>query len=147
MALILALAALLVFAPVARADIERGAHPYRDVVNPSSADSEVAPSDDDGDDDGDDEDVEDEERSGDDGDDDDEDDEDDEDEGSDDDDGSSDDEGSDDNPSTDDQQQTGPTTSAVPGGVGSWVWLLLVALAAIAAGTGYVLWQRRNRNR
>lgn len=145
MALILALAALLVFAPVAKADIEGGAHPYRDVVTPSSDDSEVAPSDDDGDDDGDedDEDDRDDDRSGDDGDDDDEDDED-EDEGSEDDDESSDDDdGSPNNPPV----QTGPTTSAIPGALGSWVGLLLVALAAIAVGTVYVLRRRRNQNR
>lgn len=143
LALILALAALLVFAPVARADIEGGAHPYWDIVSPAADGVVVTPADDDGDDDDEDDDDED-ERSGDD--DEDEDDEDEDDEGSEDDDSSDDDEGSTNNPPGDNNQQpTGPSTSAIAGGVGSWLWLLLIAIAAIAAGTAYVLRVRRNR--
>jgi hypothetical protein len=158
LALVLALAALLLFAPVARADIEGGAHPYRDAVNPTPDGSDIVPLDDDdegdddeGDDEGGDDDDEDDEDDdeGSESDDDDEDDDEDDESSDDDDDSGDDDNGSDEGSDIDNPGDTeqGPTTSAVPGAAGTWLGLLLVAIAAIGLGTAYVLRQRRNQNR
>lgn len=150
-ALILALAAALLFAPVARADVDGAAHPYRGLVGPHADASDIVPLDDDGDDDDDeggddeDEDEDDDEASEPD------DDEDDEDDDSSDDDTSGDDDNGSDEESGDNNQgdadQTGAQTSATPGAAGTWLWLLLVAFAAIAAGTAFVIRRRRPRNR
>jgi hypothetical protein len=139
-ALILALAAVLLFAPVARADVDDATHPYRIAVDPTSAGTSIGTADDDGDDDDEDEGPDDDEGS----DDDDEDDEDDEDEGSDDD--EDDDDGSN-NPPAEQNPPQGPAASAAPGASGLWLGLLIVFLAGIAAGTVVVLRRRMTQNR
>jgi hypothetical protein len=137
-ALILALAAALLFAPVARADADDATHPYRIAVDPAPDGTSVGTADDDGEDD--------DEGSDDDGgssEDDDQDDGDDEDEGSDDD-GEDDDDGS--NPPVDQSPPEGPTASAL-GPSGMWLGLLIVVLAGIAAGAAVVLRRRMTQNR
>jgi hypothetical protein len=157
LALILALAALVLFAPIARADTYGATHPYRDAVNPTPDGTAIGTADDDGDHD-------DECGAPDDGDD-----------GGDQHQGDTDvvvmgdqgspDDGDDDQcdggsngtgtpppggsepPGSTPPPDQGPTTSATPGGSGYWLWVFFVALAAIAAGTAVALRRRHMRNR
>jgi hypothetical protein len=43
-------------------------------------------------------------------------------------------------------ENPGPTTAATPGITPAWIWLLLLVLAGIAAGTAVVLRQRQKGN-
>jgi hypothetical protein len=135
-ALIFALAAVLLFAPVARADVDDATHPYRNALDPTADGTPIGTTDDDEDDDEDEED----ERSEDDDEDEDDEDERSEDEDEDEDDGSS-------NPPTNQNPPSGPAASATPLASGFWLGVLLVLLAGIAGGTAVVLRRRMIRNR
>ena len=160
LALLVALAAVVLFAPIARADVYDATHPYRNAVNPTPDGTAIGTADHDGDHNGNDShdcDAHDED-----------------DNGTHDgeaedaapmdvealaahasDDGGHDGDGCDDGDSSDTGSPPGdttsppqnPSTSGLLGGSGYWLWVLLVAIVAIAAGTGVVLRRRMTRNR
>ncbi len=177
LALVLGLAAVLLFAPVARADFHGGKSPYRDLAGPLGHASDIKPADGEHDhDDGDDHDGDDHDGDANDGSHHDEDgndssddheaaDDHDDDQANDHDDGdqneTADDDGSTaggNNPGsgTDDGTQpgtnpvtppAGPSTQSVPSNPTVWLWLLLVVIAGAAVTTAYVLRRRRMRAR
>jgi len=126
LALILGLAAVLLFAPVARADFHGGKSPYRDAAALLGPNSDIKPADGDHDG-GDDHDG-------------------DANDGSHHDDGSGASDGQDDH---DDNETSceGPTTQSVPSNASLWLWVLLVVIAGAAVSTVYVLRRRRMRAR
>ena len=157
LALILGLAAVLLFAPVARADFHGGKSPYRDAAALLGPHSDIKPADgehDQGDGDDHDGDASDQgdshDHSGDSG-----------SHGEHDnesDDSDSDDQGTGDNnpgsgsdngnqPGTNPGTPAGPSTQSVPSNSGVWLWVLLVVIAGAAVTTAYVLRRRKLRAR